>query len=121
VGILADLSNERPALGSRSRYDPAGGESCLEPANTVSVPGVILRPESDLYTVLQDLAGRARMVFLAGLQGTGKSLVTHQPAHLAHAQGRNCPHVAPPRGVVSSGGANAPLCPSDDDPDALAR
>jgi hypothetical protein len=36
---------------------------------------------------LRDLAGR-RLVFFAGLPGTGKSLLTHQLAHLAHASGR---------------------------------
>jgi hypothetical protein len=36
---------------------------------------------------LLGLAG-LRMVFLAGLPGTGKSLLAHQLAHLAHARGR---------------------------------
>ena len=34
------------------------------------------------------LARDARLVFFAGLPGTGKSLLLHQLAHLAHARGR---------------------------------
>jgi len=41
-----------------------------------------------LYTHLQELARAQRLVFFAGLPGTGKSLLSHQLAHLAHALGR---------------------------------
>src|SRR6185295_13668768 len=37
---------------------------------------------------LDALAREARLVFFAGLPGTGKSLLIHQLAHLAHARGR---------------------------------
>jgi len=54
-------------------------------------PGVVVQPDSPLGAALAELAARARMVFLAGLPGTGKSLLLHQLAHLAHAAGR-CVH-----------------------------
>ena len=41
-----------------------------------------------LHERLTGLAGSARMVFVAGLPGTGKSLVIHQLAHLAADAGR---------------------------------
>ncbi|MGH2403309.1 MAG: hypothetical protein ACRDGN_02490 [bacterium] len=48
---------------------------------------LVARVDPRLFDQLQDLA-RRRMVFFAGLPGTGKSLLTHQLAHLAHARGR---------------------------------
>ena len=51
-------------------------------------PGVIVPPGSALGDLLAELAARARIVFFAGLPGTGKSLLVHQLAHLAHAGGR---------------------------------
>jgi hypothetical protein len=57
------------------------------PAST-SAAGVIAPPGSAFHGALVALAERARMVFLAGLPGTGKSLCIHQLAHLAHARGR---------------------------------
>ena len=51
-------------------------------------PGVVVPPGSILGAALTGLAGHARMVCLAGLPGTGKSLLIHQLAHLAHAGGR---------------------------------
>ena len=50
--------------------------------------GVIAPTGSPLHAALDGLAARARMVFFAGLPGTGKSLCIHQLAHLAHARGR---------------------------------
>jgi hypothetical protein len=44
--------------------------------------------ESPLFAALDTLARDARLVFFAGLPGTGKSLLIHQLAHLAHARGR---------------------------------
>jgi len=41
-----------------------------------------------LYAHLQRLASAQRLVFFAGLPGTGKSLLSHQLAHLAHTMGR---------------------------------
>src|SRR5262245_4021180 len=55
---------------------------------TMRASGVIAAPGSPLHAALAELAERARMVFLAGLPGTGKSLCIHQLAHLAHTQGR---------------------------------
>jgi hypothetical protein len=48
---------------------------------------LVVRDDPDLHAHLQALA-RLRMVFVAGLPGTGKSLVVHQLAHLAAAAGR---------------------------------
>jgi hypothetical protein len=52
------------------------------------VAGIILDRDSALLDTLTVLAGGARLVFFAGLPGTGKSLLVHQLAHLAHARGR---------------------------------
>ena len=49
---------------------------------------LLLDPGSSLYRALAALAADARIVFLAGLPGTGKSLLVHQLAQLAHARGR---------------------------------
>jgi hypothetical protein len=55
----------------------------------VSLPeGVLLSHGSPLLEALQVLARDARCVFFAGLPGTGKSLLIHQLAHLAHGRGR---------------------------------
>jgi hypothetical protein len=55
----------------------------------VSLPeGVLLSQGSPLLAVVQRLARDARCVFFAGLPGSGKSLLIHQLAHLAHARGR---------------------------------
>lgn len=52
------------------------------------VPGIIVSEGSPLWSALDALSREARMVFFAGLPGTGKSLLIHQLAHLAHARGR---------------------------------
>jgi hypothetical protein len=52
------------------------------------VDGLLIAPASPLFNALSTLAGEARLVFFAGLPGTGKSLLIHQLAHLAHARGR---------------------------------
>ena len=49
---------------------------------------LLLEPGSPLHAALAALASDARLVFVAGLPGTGKSLLIHQLAHLAHGQGR---------------------------------
>ena len=49
---------------------------------------LVIRSDPDLHAALDDLARDARLVFFAGLPGTGKSLLIHQLAHLAHARGR---------------------------------
>jgi hypothetical protein len=50
--------------------------------------GLIAREDPRLFEALVALATQARLVFVAGLPGTGKSLLIHQLAHLAHARGR---------------------------------
>ena len=50
---------------------------------------LIVGPGTPLYAELDALAREARLVCLAGLPGTGKSLMIHQLAHLAHALGRS--------------------------------
>jgi hypothetical protein len=52
------------------------------------VDGVIAREDPALFEALLTLARQARLVFFAGLPGTGKSLLIHQLAHVAHARGR---------------------------------
>jgi hypothetical protein len=49
---------------------------------------VLIDGDPALAAALTALAREARLVFFAGLPGTGKSLLIHQLAHLAHAQGR---------------------------------
>lgn len=49
---------------------------------------LLLEPGSPLRAALTALATEARLVFVAGLPGTGKSLLIHQLAQLAHAAGR---------------------------------
>lgn len=50
--------------------------------------GLVVSEDAELLAVLAALARDARLVFFAGLPGTGKSLLIHQLAHLAHARGR---------------------------------
>jgi hypothetical protein len=52
------------------------------------VAGLILNSGTPLLETLTSLAHNARLAFFAGLPGTGKSLLVHQLAHLAHARGR---------------------------------
>ena len=54
------------------------------------LPNALLVAAADagLYAHLQRLASEQRCVFFAGLPGTGKSLLSHQLTHLAHALGR---------------------------------
>jgi len=58
----------------------------------VDTPGtsgrLVVAADAQLYAHLRRLAGAQRLVFFAGLPGTGKSLLSHQLAHLAHAMGR---------------------------------
>jgi hypothetical protein len=49
---------------------------------------IIVPDNSPLLRQLDDLARRKRLVFFAGLPGTGKSLLMHQLAHLAATHGR---------------------------------
>ncbi|MAT96085.1 MAG: hypothetical protein CL608_02995 [Anaerolineaceae bacterium] len=49
---------------------------------------IILPTNSNIYTTFQQLAAEQRMVFLAGLPGTGKSLLIQQLAVLAQQAGR---------------------------------
>src|SRR5262245_25764516 len=52
------------------------------------IPGVIVAEGSPLWSALDAWSREARMTFFAGLPGTGKSLLIHQLAHLAHVRGR---------------------------------
>jgi hypothetical protein len=49
---------------------------------------LIVDRDPSLHAALDKLAAGAKLVFVAGLPGTGKSLLIHQLAHLAHARGR---------------------------------
>jgi hypothetical protein len=49
---------------------------------------LIVQANTSLYRHLHALAHTQRLVFFAGLPGTGKSLLSHQLAHLAVAAGR---------------------------------
>jgi hypothetical protein len=49
---------------------------------------VLIAEGSPLFAPLAALARDARMVFFAGLPGTGKSLLIRELVHLAHARGR---------------------------------
>ncbi|RPH83679.1 MAG: hypothetical protein EHM88_06175 [Candidatus Rokuibacteriota bacterium] len=49
---------------------------------------MLIADDPSLLAALEALARDQRLVFLAGLPGTGKSLLIHQLAHLAHARGR---------------------------------
>ena len=49
---------------------------------------LVARADPHLYDQLRRLARDHRLVFFAGLPGTGKSLLVHQLAHLADAGGR---------------------------------
>jgi hypothetical protein len=49
---------------------------------------LVVREDPRLYAQLTRLAATSRLAFFAGLPGTGKSLLIHQTAHLAHAAGR---------------------------------
>jgi len=53
------------------------------------VSGLLLPPGSPVREALAVLAREARRVFLAGLPGSGKSLLIHQLAWLAHAERRS--------------------------------
>jgi len=58
--------------------------------STTPLPHTLLvaAADPDLYAHLQRLASGERCVFFAGLPGMGKSLLSHQLTHLAHALGR---------------------------------
>jgi hypothetical protein len=49
---------------------------------------VVIGEGSPLFAALAELAREPRLVFFAGLPGTGKSLLIRELAHLAHARGR---------------------------------
>jgi hypothetical protein len=50
---------------------------------------VLIQEGSPLFAPLATLARDARLVFFAGLPGTGKSLLIRELAHLAHGRGRS--------------------------------
>ena len=49
---------------------------------------MLIADDPSVLAALEALARDQRLVFFAGLPGTGKSLLIHQLAHLAHARGR---------------------------------
>ena len=49
---------------------------------------IILPTDSNIFITFQKLAAQQRMVFLAGLPGTGKSLLIQQLAIMAQQAGR---------------------------------
>jgi hypothetical protein len=49
---------------------------------------LVIRDVPRLHATLAEQAETGRLVFFAGLPGTGKSLLIHQLAHLAHGRGR---------------------------------
>jgi MoxR-like ATPase len=51
-------------------------------------PHLVVSGDPDLHARLDGLARISRMLFVAGLPGTGKSLLVHQIAHLAAGAGR---------------------------------
>ncbi|MDE2728894.1 MAG: hypothetical protein OXI19_12800, partial [Gemmatimonadota bacterium] len=52
----------------------------------------LIPEDSGLFQTLRHLVDARKMVFLAGLPGTGKSLLLQQLAILAHGRGRT-PHL----------------------------
>ena len=74
---------------------------------------LIVEADTALRQALEALAVDARLVFFAGLPGTGKSLLIHQLAHVAHARGRRIHllqwDVARPVFEASAAGARYPL------------
>ena len=74
---------------------------------------MLVAEDSPLFATLAALAREARLVFFAGLPGTGKSLLIRELAHLAHAQGRRIHllqwDVARPPFEASEAGRRYPL------------
>ncbi len=56
--------------------------------STEKNPHLLIHADHHAAAVLHTLATTQRLVFFAGLPGTGKSFLSHQLAHLAHAAGR---------------------------------
>jgi hypothetical protein len=52
-------------------------------------PHLVVPKDPDLHARLDRLARESRLLFVAGLPGTGKSLLVHQIAHLAASAGRS--------------------------------
>jgi predicted kinase len=67
--------------------DPGGAGPRAAGAPRLGAGALVVEHDPPLLARLRGLADR-RLVFFAGLPGTGKSLLTHQLAHLAHARGR---------------------------------
>jgi hypothetical protein len=74
---------------------------------------LIVHEDPRLAAQLERLAAGSRLVFFAGLPGTGKSLLIHQMAHLAHTAGREIHllqwDVIRPRFEASRAGARHPM------------
>src|SRR5918996_2195980 len=63
-------------------------DAARSPRDSARIRGVVIDEASPLFAALAALAREARLVFFAGLPGTGKSLLLRELAHLAHARGR---------------------------------
>ena len=69
---------------------PEGGGHCGHDHDRIRAPAQLtgVGANADADHRLRELARAARMVFFAGLPGTGKSFFVHRLAHLCHAAGR---------------------------------
>ncbi len=90
------------------------GETIRRKGETVEAKSHVIVPtETVLYEHLRRLASTQRIIGVAGLPGTGKSLLIHQLAHLAAAQGRQVWllqwDVARPAFEASPAGARYPV------------
>src|SRR6266536_3983333 len=74
---------------------------------------VVIQADPEIAARLDTLARRQRMLFVAGLPGTGKSLLIHQFAHVASRAGRRVHllqwDVARPAFEASPAGAAYPI------------
>src|SRR5262249_56897857 len=96
---------------SRARRPADAARACV--TERPPAPGrLVAEADPRLMEQLRAL-GRRRMVFFAGLPGTGKSLLVHQLVHLAAAAGRRVHllqwDVARPRFEATAAGRRYPL------------
>ena len=63
-------------------------DAARSPRDSARIRGVVIDEASPLFAALAALAREARLVFFAGLPGTGKSLLIRELAYLAHRRGR---------------------------------
>jgi len=86
---LRRAGGHRPDLGRpRATQGMAGADSTMARIDDAGAARLVIQADHRLAEQLRGLAGR-RMVFFAGLPGTGKSLLVHQLAHVAAGNGRS--------------------------------